>query len=281
MIRPPFSLALLAIAASAPAADSLTFGRRPSLVGDAVQQSVRVEMRLESTARQGATVLETSTSTIDREQTRRVTATEVAGERVIGAEVRFLEATATRDSTAERQAIAGKAYLCRRESDERLTITTADGRLPPMDEYELVTRAMETLGTASPLAEFLAGRTVSVGERLELPAELAQQALGFDSRMGEVDRFVMTLTRVETIESRRVGRFDTEIEAHGATSQQMRLIVAGVFQVDEATCRLVSADLTGPIAMSGVRGGQTEGYTLDGKGKMRLALTAQYRDARR
>jgi len=238
-------------------------------------------MLLESTARQGATVLESTKSELDRQQTRRVTATEVVGGKVLAAEVRFLDASAIRDGVAEPQPIAGKGYLCRRESDDRLAITTPDGQMPPMDEYELVTRAMETLGTTSPLAKFLAGRTVRVGERLELPAELAQQALGFDSRMGEVDRFVLTLTNVETINSQRVGAFDAEIEAHGATSQQMRLIVAGAFRIDEATCRTVSADLTGPIAMSGLRGGQAGGYTLDGKGKMRLALSAQYRDARR
>lgn len=280
MPRSIATLALLAWAATA-AAQTLTFDNRAPAVGDAVQQSVRVEMRLESTARQGAEVIESTTSAIDREQTRRVTATEVAGERVVGAEVRFFNATATHDGAAEQQPIAGKAYRCHRESDERLTITTPDGQLPPMNEYELVARAMESLGTASPLAEFLAGRTVRVGERLELPAELAQRALGFDSRMGEVDRFVLKLTEVESVESRRVGRFDAEIEAHGATSQQMRLIVAGAFHVEEATCRVVSADLSGPIAMSGARGGKVGAYTLDGRGKMRLAIKAQYRDARR
>ncbi|QDT67260.1 hypothetical protein MalM25_01570 [Planctomycetes bacterium MalM25] len=280
MPRSIATLALLAWSANA-AAQTLTFGHHAPAVGDAVQQSVRVEMRLESTARQGAEVIESTTSAIDREQTRRVTATEVTGKRVVGAEVRFFNATAARDGAAEQQPIAGKAYLCRRESDERLTITTPDGQLPPMNEYELVTRAMESLGTASPLAEYLAGRTVRVGERLELPAELAQRALGFDSRMGEVDRFVLKLTRVEDVESRRVGRFEAEIEAHGASSQQMRLIVAGAFQIDGATCRIVSADLSGPIAMSGARGGKVGAYTLDGKGKMRLALKAQYRDARR
>lgn len=280
MIRLFVLPSLLTLAVGAPAAETLTFNHRPPAVGDAVQQTVRVEMRIESTARQGATVLETTSSEIQRQQTRRVTATEIAGGRVLGAEVRFLEASAQRDGADEPQPIAGKAYLCRRESDQRLAITTPDGQMPPMDEYELVTRAMETLGTTSPLAKFLAGRTVKVGERLELPAELAQQALGFDSRMGEVDRFVLTLTGVEERDSRRVGAFDTEIEAHGATSQQMRLIVAGAFRVDEATCRIVSADLNGPIAMSGLRGGQVGEYTLDGKGKMRLALSAQYRDAR-
>lgn len=281
MIRACIALVMLASAAGARADETLTFAHHSAAVGDAVQQTVRVGMRLESTARQGATVLETTKSALDRQQTRVVTATEVTGGRVLGAQVHFLEAAATRDGASESQPITGKVYHCRRESDERLTITTPDGQLPPMTEYELVARAMETLGTASPLAEFLAGRTVRVGERLELPAELAQQALGFDSRMGEVDRFVLKLTAVETLDSRRVGVFDAEIEAHGTSSQQMRLMVAGAFRVEESSCRVVSADLTGPIAMSGARGGEVGAYTLDGKGQMRIAVSARYRDATR
>ncbi len=269
------------IAASSMAVTNVSFGRRSALPGDTVEQSVRVEMQLESTARQGAKVIETSASRVDRSQTRRVTATEIVGNRVMAAEVRFFDATTVHNDEKLNEPVAGKTYSCRREG-ERMVITTATGELPPMAEYEIVARAMETLGTASPLAKFLAGRTVAVGQQLELPAALAQQALGFDKQMGEVDRFALTLSKVETVGSRRVATFDAEIEAHGATSEQMRLIIAGVFRVEEATCRIVSADLSGPIAISGVRGpGGDSGYTLDGRGKMHLEVAARYRDATR
>lgn len=278
-------LALLCLFSCSPAvasaADSVSFGRRAAQSGDAVEQSVRVEMQIESTARQGAKVIETSASRVDRTQTRRVTATDIVGGRVVGAEVRFFDATTIHNDAKTEEPVSGKTYHCRRDGD-RLTITTAAGTLPPMAEYEVVARAMETLGTASPLAKFLAGRTVRVGERIELPSELAQQALGFDKQMGEVDRFTLRLTRVNSIAGRRVARFDAEIEAHGATSEQMRLIIAGVFELEETTCRIVSADLAGPIAISGLRGPDSQsGYTLDGRGKMHLELAARYRDATR
>lgn len=235
-------------------------------------------MRLQTTSRQGSEVLDESSTEVQRQQTRRVTATDVRDERVVGAEVTFLQSTANHNGEASIEPVTGKSYRCLRDGD-RLEVLTAEGDLPPMEEYELVARAMESLGTESPLTRFLAGRTVRVGESLVLPAEVAQKALGFDSKVGMVETFRLTLESVEPLEGKNVARFAAQIEAVGGGTQQMRLIVDGTFAVDEATCRIVSADLAGPIAMSGLRGTGDKGYQLDGRGQMQIELTARYRDA--
>lgn len=263
-----FSLPVLA------SAQSVTFGRHAAEPGDRIDQAIRVEMRLDQTGRRGDEVVEQTKASQDREQRRRVIATETAAGRVVQATVHFIEARSTHNGEATVEPVVGKQYVCRRTGDG-LEIMTPGGTVPPIKEYALVARAMATLGTASPLAEFLSGRTVAVGERLDLPAELAQQALGFDREMGEVRRFTLQLRAIDQTASALIARFTAEIEASGHWAQQMGLLVTGAFAIEAHTCRLVSADLSGPILMSVVVGD----YTIDAKGKMRLALASQYRDA--
>lgn len=258
-------------------AESATFGRRQSVVGDVVEQTVRLEMNLDTTSRLGAQVIDQDSSVAERLQRRRVTASSTREGRVVGAAVRFFEASSTRNGESTPDAVAGKSYRCERGEDDQLTVLTDKGLMPSMEEYAQVVRAMETLGTASPLAELLAGKTVAIGETLDLPAELAQRALGFDKQFGTVDRFTLKLEEVHEVDGRRVARFGATIEASGAG--QMGLVVEGVFEIEEPTCRVVAADLAGPIAISGLRGVGVAAHQMDGRGRMRMQIAARYRDA--
>lgn len=268
------------LAPSFAAAETVAFAHRTAAVGDAVEQTVRFEMRLEMTSRQGAEILDEDASEAVRTQRRRVTATDTREGKVVGADVRFFEAASTHNGETTTDPVAGKSYHCERRG-ESLTVTTDDGITPSMGEYALVVRAMETLGTTSPLAEFLAGKRVEVGEKLDLPADLAQRALGFDKQLGTVDRFELTLKSVESVDGRDVARFAATIEAAGAGAEQMGLVVGGVFDIETKTCRVVAVDLNGPIAMSGQRGVGLAAHQLDGRGQMRMQLAARYRDATR
>lgn len=273
-------LLAMSLAPSLAAAESATFGRRPTVVGDAIEQTLRVEMRLHTTSRQGAEVVDEASSEVDRSQRRRVTASRTRAGRVSGATVQFFEATSTHNGESTTDVVAGKSYQCERGEDDKLTVLTDKGLMPSMEEYALVARAMETLGAASPLAEYLAGKTVEVGERLDLPAELAQRALGFDKQFGTVDRFLLELQELHEVDGRRVARFGATIEASGAGTGQMGLVIEGVFEIEEPTCRVVAADLTGPIAVSGLRGVGVVAHQMDGRGRMRMQLAARFRDAR-
>jgi hypothetical protein len=261
-------------------AESATFGRRQSVVGDAVEQTVRLEMKLNTTSRQGAQVIEQESSEVERTQRRRVTASSTREGRVVGAAVRFFEASSTHNGESTTDPVAGKTYQCERGEDDKLTVLTDKGTMPSMEEYALVVRAMETLGTASPLAEFLAGKTIDVGEEIELPADLAQRALGFDKQFGKVNHFTLKLKELRVVEGLRVARFAATIEATGGGAGQMGLIVEGAFEIEEPTCRMVSADLTGPIALSGRQGVGVTAHQVDSRGRMRMQLAARYRDSK-
>lgn len=280
-MSPPFLLLAVLLTPSLVFAETATFGRRQSAIGDAVEQTVRLEMKLDTTSRQGAQVIEKESSEVERQQRRRVTASSTREGRVVGAAVRFFEATSTRNGEATADIVAGKTYHCERGEDDKLTVLTEKGTTPSMEEYTLVVRAMETLGTASPLAEFLAGKTVEVGEEIELPAELAQRALGIDKQFGKVNKFTLTLQGVRVVEGLRVASFTANIEASGGGAGQMGLFVEGAFEIEEPTCRMVSADLSGPIALSGQQGVGVVAHQVDSRGRMRMQLAARYRDATR
>jgi hypothetical protein len=279
-MSPRLLLLAVLLAPSLAFAESATFGRRQSVVGDAIEQTVRLEMKLDTTSRQGAQVIEQESSEVDRQQRRRVTASSTREGRVVGAAVRFFEASSSRNGESTTDPVAGKTYQCERGEDDKLTVLTDKGTMPTMEEYTLVVRAMETLGTASPLAEFLAGKTIEVGEEIELPADLAQRALGFDKQFGKVNLFTLKLKELRVVEGLRVARFAATIEATGGGTGQMGLIVEGAFEIEEPTCRMVSADLTGPIALSGQQGVGVTAHQVDSRGRMRMQLAARYRDSK-
>lgn len=278
-MSPRYLLLAVLLAPSLAFAESATFGRRQSVVGDAVEQTVQLTMKLDTTSRQGAQIIEQDSSEVERTQRRRVTASSTREGRVVGAAVRFFEATSTHNGESTTDPVAGKTYHCERGEDDKLTVLTEKGTMPTMEEYTLVVRAMETLGTASPLAEFLAGKTIEVGEEIELPAELAQRALGFDKQFGKVNLFTLKLKELRVVEGLRVARFAATIEATGGGTGQMGLIVEGAFEIEEPTCRMVSADLTGPIALSGQQGVGVTAHQVDSRGRMRMQLAARYRDS--
>ncbi|MGL4513974.1 MAG: hypothetical protein ACRCT8_12860 [Lacipirellulaceae bacterium] len=263
-----------------PAPVRVKFAKRASAVGDTIEQAIDTSLDVKLRERRGAEVIDERATASTRRQRRRVTATSIDAGRVVAAEVRFFESHAERGALRADDPIVGKAYHCRRQG-ERLVVTTDEGQVPPKDEFVAVSLAMESLGKPNPLADYLAGRDVTVGERLVLPAEVAAGALGFDDRLGRVERFALTLAAIDERGGRRLARFDGEVEATGAGSSQMRVVVTGPIVVEVATCRVASAELSGPFAMIESRGSLGNTVLVDSTGRLGLKIAAEHRDARR
>ena len=165
-----------------------------------------------------------------------MTTTHVAGGMTVAVMERYVEAAKEvangksdgqlGEAALTPQVVAGKTYRCRRDGDA-LLITDADGKIPPLAEYEIVAQNMETLGRPNPLAEFLVGRTVAVGERLALPNEVAEKLLGLGGEMGQVTRFELTLQEIKSIDGATCAAFQASIEAASNDSSQLRLAVDG------------------------------------------------------
>jgi len=235
-----------------------------------------------------------------REQRRLITTTDVAGDRTTAVRVRYLAATTASARNQQAQAVEsqplsatpqpveGKVYDCRREpftavnsQSEPLVITDEHGNIPPIEEYRIVAENMEALGRANPLAEFLVGRTVTVGERIELPRELAERLLGLGGQLGEVTQFVLTLQAVRQQDGSSCAVFQASVEAASIDSSQMRLQLEGPLVIQIDTCRAVAVDLVGPIGMVETRGSLNHTYQIAGTGRMDVRTASAYRDVER
>jgi hypothetical protein len=269
---------------------TVRFGHRTARVGDEVEQTVSLEMRLATSLRRGNELIEKNQTLVRSAQRRVVTTTAVDQDRPAAVLVRYLEATKQLSAsdlaeppTPTLQPVQGKAYRCSRSpgDGESLVIADENGQTPPPEEYEIVAQNMEMVGRENPLARFLAGRSIAVGETVNLPKDLADQLFNPGDRFGEVTRFDLLLEKAETQDGTPCAVFLARVEAASNDSSQMRMQMEGplVMQID--TCRAVQLSLSGPIGMSETRGSYSTAYQLIGTGQLKTSIESAYRDAKR
>lgn len=269
------------------------FSRQPAQAGDDVEQSISLEMRMTMSMRQANELVGRSQTCVRTSQRRVVTTTAVESGRTSAVKLRYAAATkqvlatdaneAAAESAPQPQPVQGKTYHCRREPGEKgqLVVTDPAGNRPPDDEYEIVSQQMQMVGRRNPLAEFLAGRTIAVGEKLELPNDTAGQLFNLGDRFGKVIRFTLTLQKLQLENGVKCGVFLASVEAASSDSTQMRLEVEGPLVVETDTCRAERISLIGPIAMSDSRGTYSTAYQMIGTGRLNMSIASVYRDAKR
>ena len=289
---------------------AVRFGRQAVSVGDQAEQTVAVESRLTLTMRRGNELFGKNQSTVQSNQRRIITTTEVHGGITTGATISYPVATrqivaagqpdegspATSPSQSEsttnaaenvtqteEQPVQGKKYDCEREPGEggSLIIMDEKGSRPPAEEYEIVAAHMEMIGRPNPLAKFLAGRSVAVGEKLEVPNELAGQILNLGKKFGQVTHFTLTLQKVRSEEGGETAMFLADVEAASIDASQMRLQMAGPLEVRVASCRATRLDLSGPIGFSETRGSYSTAHQVIGTGRLHVNIASAYRAAQR
>lgn len=278
--------------ASHTSAQNVRFSRQPTRVGDEIEQNLGLELRLTMTMRQGNEMIGTSQTTVRTNQKRVLTTTEVADGRSVAIRLQYPVATKqeliaegndAKQTTLAPQPVQGKTYFCRRDSGEKgeLIVTDEAGNRPPTDEYEIVAQQMQTVGRSNPLAEFLAGRTIAIGEKVELPSAVASQIFNLGDKIGKVSRFTLTLKKIQSESGVTFAVFQADVEAIANAARQMRLEVEGPLVIDVATCRAKQVSLVGPIGMSETRGSYSTAFQAIGTGKLQMSIASTYRDATR
>jgi hypothetical protein len=274
-------------------AQSVTFAQQPARVGDEVEQHLGLDLKMTMTMRQGNEVAGTRVTTVRTNQRRVLTTREVNGGRAMSIRVQYPISTKqesileANDTTAHPQVVPqpvqGKSYLCRRGAEENaeLVITDEQGNRPPTEEYEIVAQQMQMVGRQNPLAHFLAGRTIAVGEKVELPEGVASQLFNLGDKFGKVSKFILTLEKVQSERGDTYAVFRSTVEAMANGATQMRLEVDGPLVVDVATCRAQKMALIGPIGMSETRGSYSNAYQMIGTGKLNMSIASTYRNAKR
>jgi hypothetical protein len=254
------------------------FERRGIQRGDRIDQQIDVRLDLESTTRNGDQVVGEHKTSLARLQQRAMVAEEVVEGKTMAARVKFHRAEHTlNDNAPQPAAVVGKIYRCRRNG-ETLEVTRDDGTIPSPEEHEQVAMSMASLGQSNPLADYLVGKVITVGEKLSLPAEVGNSILGGDGSHGTVSRFELKLRDVVERGGENIARFDAEVEAEAEEGVQMRMLVEGTIEVEVATCRTVSLELSGPIARMSSFGSYSHRETTSVRGKIAIAMRAGYAD---
>lgn len=283
-------------------AESVTFGQQPLHVGDQSEQTVMVEMRMKLIMRRENELLGSHQSTVRTSQHRVVTTNAVEGDRVTAVAVRYPEAakqvvaaeaptapaadgTSTTDATAQYQPITqpvqGKTYLCRREPGDngKLIVTDETGNPPPKEELDIVAPQMETVGRPNPLVQFLAGRTVRVGQQLDVPRDLASRIFNLGDKFGEISRFTLTLKSIRHDAGADYASFVANVEATSHDASQMRLEVEGPLTVQVDSCRATEIGLVGPIGLSETRGSYSTACQVIGTGRLQLNIASAFHES--
>ena len=270
---PPGDVAVASFSRQAERA--IEFSRSPARLGERIEQTVAVELALKTRSRQGAEVLEEASAQIRRSRKRLIVTAELTRGAASAVYVTYLQSQQTNnDGPVEKDPIAGKTYFCRRLG-ENLQVLTHRGEVPPAEEFQLVSENMETLGRENPLAAYLAGKRLVVGERVTLPPEVAKRLLGLDHQLGEVTRFELKLSAVERRQGRPCGVFQADIEAQRTDASQMRLLIAGPMVIQAASCQAVSSDLSGPIGMSHSAPDPRGRVQIDSTGRLSLTVATR------
>ncbi|MCG8449454.1 MAG: hypothetical protein MI725_07740 [Pirellulales bacterium] len=262
-----------------------TFRQEPARVGDRVAQHVNASLDLQTAILQADQLANQSSSALRRQQQRFIEVTEVAEGQVRRAHVKFpisrLTSPENEDPQQEIvQSVEGKSYNVTRQGD-RLLVTDAAGSIPPLDEFEIVVNSLQTLGLPSPLAKFLLGRTVHLGERLPAPPQIAAQMMGFDNPLGEIQKFEFQLQELRTIDEQPCAVFAARIEATGDHVNPIQVNVAGQVIIQIETCRTVAAELGGPLSMTATERTDQGSFQYSAEGEMHVAIRSQYGHAKK
>lgn len=259
---------------------SIQFSQQPAQVGDRVGQQVDLELNLNTSIIQAGQLAHQEETSMIRRQQRLVEVLEVAEGNVRRARVTFtqsrLKSPENDDPEQEViQPVEGKNYLLTRQG-EQLLVTDGEGTIPPRDEFEIVFSSMQSLGLPNPLAQFLLGRTIQVGQTLELPREIAERMLSLGNELGEVKRFELQLQEMSTYGGEPCAVFAAKIEVAGGAGSPMQIDVTGSVVILTESCRTVVTDLSGPISFNETQLTSQGNYQYQGTGTMRAAVRARY-----
>ena len=260
---------------------SVQFSQQPAEVGDRVAQQIDFAMHLNTSILQSDQIAHQQSVSQEHRQQRLVEVLEVAQGNVRQARVTFPQSRGTSPDGENPdkevvEPVEGKAYLVTRQG-KQLLVTDVNGAIPPRAEFEIVYTSMQSLGLPNPLAAFLLGRTIHVGETIEVPQSIASEMLGFGAELGEVKQFQLRLKEPATYEGSPCAVFDAKILVAGGADQPLRVGVVGPVVILTESCRTVVTELTGPLSVDAVEHTRGGSYQYQGSGEVRVAVHAHYR----
>lgn len=267
--------------ASYQAATECQFQYRPAKPGERYRQQVQYGVNLKTQIRQSGQVVADSHQRIARLQQRRVEVLPKGSDASTVVRVTFDRAQqqigGPKGPMKEvPQPVQGKTYVVSRHGEAPLSIQNVDGTEVPTEELEILRIAMDAVGRTNPLGQFLNGKSLRVGQQIELPKEVATTMFssGGKSAPEGIERFVLTLRNIESHEARPqspIAIFDTTIVMTDKLHADGRVQIAGQMVLDIRSCRALSTNIEGPLHITEHRGPKQAQFIVEGRGQMNLA----------
>lgn len=259
---------------------AVTFAHRPARVGDRAAQTVGVELTVNTAIIQAGQAANEGKNSMQRRQQRFVEVLEVVDGAVRRAHVTYplSRTTSSADDQPGQevvQPVEQKSYFVTREG-EQLLVRDQDNAIPSQAEFEIVVTGLKDLGLPNPLMQYLVGKTLQVGEQLKLPQATAERVMGFGGQFGRVEGFELTLKSVREIDGEPCAIFTASIEAVGEPNNPIRIHAFGEVVIQAETCRMVSAEISGPLTLSVAEHTPQGSYQYKAEGNMRLAVRSKY-----
>ena len=268
------------------AAESCTFSRRPSAVGDITNQTVKCDLQLEMAIRQGNQVVEAKQQEIQRSQNRKIKVVSVGKTAPQKAIVTYVSSSIQvkqqkgQQPTSAKQPVAGKSYYVTRVGKD-LIITDLQGKTPPEEERLIVASNLDAFGLPNPIAKFFNGKTIHVGDTIQLPIELAKELLGFDDTVGDISDLSMRMIAIKRSGKTNAAVFETKLIAKTGNASTMNLNLNGQLAIEIDTCRTIAVNLTGPVSTEEEHGPENGKFSVTSDGRLNVAVRANYQNAKR
>ena len=253
----------------------LQFSRRPIQVNDVAKQVVQCDLDAVRVIRQQNQLVDNSKQQLQRKQDRMLRILAVVAGKPTRARIDYGQSS-TRikgvdDEAAEvTQPVAGNTYYAALRG-EQLLLSDSQGNKPTAEEEKILKLHLATFGKPNPLAKFLDGKCIRVGQSFEVPDEVARELLGLTGNSGKTGKLTLKLVGVQEAKRRNYGVFETLLRT-SSRETSMTLLMKGQLVIEAATCRTKSIVLQGPVAISETRGPAQGRFVVSTNGTLKVSV---------
>lgn len=257
----------------------ITFAKRPTQAGQTMVQHALVHTDSVQTYEQSNQVISETDREVRNTQVRHITnlATNPPVVQVTFTEAHLRVGKNRFLAKKTPQSVAQKTYRVCRNGDT-LQVTDLAGNQPPADELRIVESTMSWVGQPNQLAEFLNGRTVSEAEELVLPPSVAAKIFGGAVGIETIQQASLMLERVKRINGSQCGVFDVTLIGTPTANDAKQIRIKGQISVEANTCRTAVAEINSELDVSEERGPVGATFTVKNRGKVRIAIRADFAD---
>ena len=280
--RITFFVAASLLLQSACLSQQATFTHIPTSTGQVINQVVKTRSQLQNMYEQSGQLISSSNKDERIHQERVVTVLESSDHATPTVSVTYAKAS-KKDSgglfaRSVPQPVLGKSYIVRRINDE-LVVTYPDEGTPPRDELGIVKVNMQSVGRPNPLASWLNGRTIAVGENLTLPQPVARQLLG-EWLADSVLRVNLKLVKLHPFQNQEAATFDIDLGGQQSDGRQP-ISSSGQVTVGVSNCWTMQLKMQADVDLTEQRGPAGAQFTVANNGTIDITMRAEYAGAPR